>query len=334
MNDAQGHRQTIRSGKTNKPQPNKRGEKTYSQAISADTENPAHNPEIMKLINEKNVERSILIVGKLNKNTNDKENQAELTNSQNNNEQTTGSKKKPKEFIFSCQSTRHTQLPLVTLNFNGIKATGLLDTGASVSVIEPQLIAQIKTKTKIHYISRHVKISTINNNSIPYTSTASLSFKLKEKWFKNAFFITKYNWQTKYNVILGYDFFQKHKMTMDMHNKVLTINNENIKFSDTDEIEKQIFQKRENTILARAVKSFTIPPNTSETLNLKLDDNDQQLDTVILHHSKLNKILKLQSSIHDVMPNNEIYTLVQNTTEDEIYIRKNSIIGYIENYSE
>ena len=104
---------------------------------------------------------------------------------------------KPKAFVSSTLNSHdYFSLPIITLDFKGLKVKALLDTGSSISLIQSHIIQEIKNKIKIKYLSHNLKIQTINHNSIPYFAAASLTLKNEQKWRKGIFFIMNHVWNT------------------------------------------------------------------------------------------------------------------------------------------
>ncbi|GBO00651.1 hypothetical protein AVEN_42285-1 [Araneus ventricosus] len=104
--------------------------------------------------------------------------------------------------------------------------------GANVSLIQPHIVDQIKTKTKVEYISRMVRIKTIDNTVVPYMSAINLKFKIEKKWFSNQFYVTLNPWNAQYHAILGYDFLQRNKVVIDTVNKQLLVGNQKFDFEE------------------------------------------------------------------------------------------------------
>lgn len=70
-----------------------------------------------------------------------------------------------------------------------INTKALIDTGASLSLISPKLFEKLKnTNLKIFYLSRAVKIFTINNTTIPFKSCIKITFKLNGIFVSAIFF--------------------------------------------------------------------------------------------------------------------------------------------------
>lgn len=88
----------------------------------------------------------------------------------------------------SCSSSETNFLPIINLNFNNLTIPALIDTGANLSLVEPDTLNLIKQHSKINYLSRSVKIHTIDNSSISYISAISSKFKINKRWFSNVFF--------------------------------------------------------------------------------------------------------------------------------------------------
>ncbi|GBM15678.1 Transposon Tf2-6 polyprotein [Araneus ventricosus] len=235
--------------------------------------------------------------------------------------------------------------------------------GANVSLIQPHIVDQIKTKTKVEYISRMVRIKTIDNTVVPYMSAINLKFKIEKKWFSNQFFVTLNSWNAQYHAILGYDFLQRNKVVIDTVNKQLLVGNQKFDFeensptnvcsettdcdiSESDKNKKESFEQinnnfgekvnvSEETFHALNVKianNITVQPFSTEIINLKVPKNIAKNKDLIFIPKK-NKLGYLINESLNVPTNaNLFHTIIENNTNKVIHVRKNTIMGKLSTF--
>ncbi|GBM07701.1 Transposon Tf2-9 polyprotein [Araneus ventricosus] len=235
--------------------------------------------------------------------------------------------------------------------------------GANVSLIQPHIVDQIKTKTKVEYISRMVRIKTIDNTVVPYMSAINLKFKIEKKWFSNQFFVTLNSWNAQYHAILGYDFLQRNKVVIDTVNKQLLVGNQKFDFeensptnvcsettncdiSESDKNKKESFEQinnnfgekgnvSEETFHALNVKianNITVQPFSTEIINLKVPKNIAKNKDLIFIPKK-NKLGYLINESLNVPTNaNLFHTIIENNTNKVIHVRKNTILGKLSTF--
>ncbi|GBM19764.1 Transposon Tf2-8 polyprotein [Araneus ventricosus] len=235
--------------------------------------------------------------------------------------------------------------------------------GANVSLIQPHIVDQIKTKTKVEYISRMVRIKTIDNTVVPYMSAINLKFKIENKWFSNQFFVTLNSWNAQYHAILGYDFLQRNKVVIDTVNKQLLVGNQKFDFeensptnvcsettdcdiSESDKNKKESFEQinnnfgekgnvSEETFHALNVKianNITVQPFSTEIINLKVPKNISKNKDLIFTPKK-NKLGYLINESLNVPTNaNLFHTIIENNTNKVIHVRKNTIMGKLSTF--
>ena len=111
----------------------------------------------------------------------------------------------------------------------GIQTKGLIDSGASLSILSPTLFEKLKTvNLKIFYLSRSVKIHTLDNHVIPFKSCIKIRFRLNGIFVTAIFYVLMHDFNKNYNVILGYDFLKNNKMILDCETKSLKFKNTKI----------------------------------------------------------------------------------------------------------
>lgn len=233
-------------------------------------------------------------------------------------------------YVLSCNAKSNLDLPIIPLKFKNTEAVALIDTGANISLIHPDLVCAIKQHTKINYISHNVKIHTLNNNTIPFTSAATLTFKIKDKWFKNTFFITKHAWHCKYNVILGFDFLKRNNVIFNAANNSLKIGRLSINIHEINtvpEINAIYSTKPQN--FAKAAHNICIAPFSSELIQLKIPHNVKAEEFILIQLPNLINI-NIPQALHTLTADNHTYTIVHNNTETNVFIRKDTKLASID----
>lgn len=77
-------------------------------------------------------------------------------------------------------------LPLINIKIADLDVTTLLDTGSSISIIRKILFDKIKHCVKIRYLSRQVKITTVNS-SVKFSACVEVPVKISSKFIKHPF---------------------------------------------------------------------------------------------------------------------------------------------------
>ncbi|GBL57895.1 hypothetical protein AVEN_166671-1 [Araneus ventricosus] len=231
--------------------------------------------------------------------------------------------------IMSCNSSNNLHLPIIDLKFSDNCFAALLDTGANVSLIQPSALEKIKEQNKVTFVSRSVRIHTLNNNTLPYHSAVNIKFRIGNKWFSNLFFVTQTNWSSKYSIILGYDFIQKNCIVLDISNQKILIEKQSFGFyEDTSRNSSPSLSADTESSQVRLVNNVTILPNSSRILKLKISDSFTNEKDVVYIPS-CNADISINESIHNVDNSGNIITIAENNTSNKITLRKNSKLGQV-----
>lgn len=105
-------------------------------------------------------------------------------------------------------------LPLVNINIANLNFTFLLDTGSSVSIVGDKFFQQIKQLIKIRYLSRSVKITTLNS-TVNFSSCVEFTIKIESKSFKHSFYVVNIAEDSSFCALLGYDFLRKFRVVIN-----------------------------------------------------------------------------------------------------------------------
>ena len=171
---------------------------------------------------------------------------------------------------------------------------------------------------KIKYLSRQVRIHALNNASIPFTKCVKLTFKINNIFVTGSFYVTNYEYQKSYNMLIGYDFLKINKIILDCNRNVLQLKNTQIPLDinepNTDEqniinymknskiqcTNKKIKHDRvaqrnspkmqiNNEVPAKIIKKLTFQPGETKLVQLKITRN-LDINKFVLFEPVKNKI--------------------------------------------
>ena len=95
----------------------------------------------------------------------------------------------------------------------------LVDTGSSVTIINPKLFEEIDPNRELNLIETDIKLKSANGHDIPVLGKCPLSLKLGNKLFPHTFLIAL----TENSCILGVDFMSKYACNIYMKERILRI---------------------------------------------------------------------------------------------------------------
>lgn len=241
--------------------------------------------------------------------------------------------------VMSCNDAKNA-LPVIQVAFGEHSFPALLDTGANLSLIQQEVIDTIKNTIKVNYISRSVRIKTINNQSIPYLSAVDLKFKIQTKWFTNLFFTTNFNWNSSYKIILGYDFFHRNRIVLDTVNKRLITDKTQLEFSTTDGNQNDSVSRnlqkcnslaniKSDNSRVKSVSNVTIEPNTFQIVKLKIPNEYKNKELIMFSPNECKNNFIINDSMHSSKENEFIYSIIENNSDKKVIIQKDQNLGTV-----
>lgn len=127
--------------------------------------------------------------------------------------------------ILGVQLQHAAQLPIIKIKIKGCTYFGMLDSGACVSLLNQAAFNEIKDLTKIHNLSRNIKLHTITQEEIPFSKCVSFSFNIENKSVAHPFFVTRDRLANSCSFLLGFDFLKSNQAILDLKSNVLVFGN-------------------------------------------------------------------------------------------------------------
>lgn len=211
---------------------------------------------------------------------------------------------------------------LVHTNINGITYTALIDTGASHSLIDHNIIA---SPTK----HSNITLKSISGHTLINKGTTKVRLKLNRKELKWSFIVTELD--TDFKLILGRDFLSGTQAILNFRTNSLTVFDEAINFIQTQKSNtiyhvSQTHKQPPTTL--RHKNKLLIPSRTHIVTTFKIKNNTPDTQVLLIGHDTLPKGVFMSAAITDIRDNTTTINLVNTTTQD-ITLQRNTPVAYI-----
>ncbi|KAJ8938165.1 hypothetical protein NQ318_011930 [Aromia moschata] len=188
----------------------------------------------------------------------------------------------------------------------------VIDTGATRTILRPDILPKSSKE-----LSRHVKLETATGELIPVHGELNVKIQLGSKIMYHRVLTA----DIRDDCILGLDILSKHGFVVDVKNRIIQIQNEEIvmapKFQDYNQSRRIIVEE-----------DIQIPQGSENIIIAKLDGNGEGLRTGIVEASERNDGLLVARSL--VQINNQIPVRIANISDRKIILKKNEVLGRCE----
>ncbi|KAJ8957203.1 hypothetical protein NQ318_007765 [Aromia moschata] len=186
----------------------------------------------------------------------------------------------------------------------------VIDTGATRTILRPDILPKSSRE-----LSRHVKLETATGELIPVHGELNVKIQLGSKIMYHRVLTA----DIRDDCILGLDILSKHGFVVDVKNKTIQIQNEEIVMAP----KLQDYNKSRRIIVEEDIQ---IPQGSENIIIAKLDGNG--LSTGIVEASERNDGLLVARSL--VQMNNQIPVRIANISDKKIILKKNEVLGRCE----
>ncbi|KAJ8956837.1 hypothetical protein NQ318_014251 [Aromia moschata] len=186
----------------------------------------------------------------------------------------------------------------------------VIDTGATRTILRPDILPKSSKE-----LSRHVKLETATGELIPVHGELNVKIQLGSKIMYHRVLTA----DIRDDCILGLDILSKHGFVVDVKNKTIQIQNEEIVMAP----KLQDYNKSRRIIVEEDIQ---IPQGSENIIIAKLDGNG--LRTGIVEASERNDGLLVARSL--VQMNNQIPVRIANISDKKIILKKNEVLGRCE----
>ncbi|KAJ8962903.1 hypothetical protein NQ318_001314 [Aromia moschata] len=186
----------------------------------------------------------------------------------------------------------------------------VIDTGATRTILRPDILPKSSKE-----LSGHVKLETATGELIPVHGELNVKIQLGSKIMYHRVLTA----DIRDDCILGLDILSKHGFVVDVKNKTIQIQNEEIVMVP----KLQDYNKSRRIIVEEDIQ---IPQGSENIIIAKLDGNG--LRTGIVEASERNDGLLVARSL--VQMNNQIPVRIANISDKKIILKKNEVLGRCE----
>ncbi|KAJ8949819.1 hypothetical protein NQ318_000517 [Aromia moschata] len=179
------------------------------------------------------------------------------------------------------------------------------DTGATRTILRPNILPKPPKE-----LPRHVKLETATGEQIPVHGELNVKIQLGSKIMYHRVLTA----DIRDYCILGLDILSKHGFVVDIKNRIIQIQNEEIVMAP----KLQDYNQSRRIIIEEDIQ---IPQGSENIVIARLDGNGEGLSTGIVEASERNDGLLVARSLLQI--NNQIPIRIANISDKKIILRKN-----------
>lgn len=215
-------------------------------------------------------------------------------------------------------------LPVVNCKLAGSNTIALVDSGASLSIVQKSIFDEIKTDPLIKELSGLATLNAITGHQLPIIGKYSIPITLGTQKYRHTFFVVDQNFNSTYSLIIGIDFLQKNKMIIDLNENLCKSHNLSIPIKDANS--SKLF-KINNTNYGKLTQKCTLKPNHTQmvevTINTPMELGQKCKIISNLNNPKI-KIIDLNSQTNS--DNTKMKIEIQNTSREHLILNKHTKI--------
>ncbi|KAJ8956833.1 hypothetical protein NQ318_014247 [Aromia moschata] len=188
----------------------------------------------------------------------------------------------------------------------------IIDTGATRTILRPNILPKPPKE-----LPRHVKLETATGEQIPVHGELNVKIQLGSKIMYHRVLTA----DIRDDCILGLDILSKHGFVVDIKNRIIQIQNEEIVMAP----KLQHYNQSRRIIIEEDIQ---IPQGSENIVIARLDGNGEGLSTGIVEARERNDGLLVARSL--VQINNQIPVRIANISNKKIILKKNEVLGRCE----
>ncbi|KAJ8948844.1 hypothetical protein NQ318_013496 [Aromia moschata] len=188
----------------------------------------------------------------------------------------------------------------------------VIDTGATRTILRPDILPKSSKE-----LFRHVKLETATGELIPVHGELNVKIQLGSKIIHHRILTA----DIRDDCILGLDILSKHGFVVDVKNRIIQIQNEEIVMAP----KLQDYNKSRRIIVEEDIQ---IPQGSENIIIAKLDGNSEGLSIGMVEDSERYDGVLVARSL--VQMDNQIPVRIANISDKKIILKKNEVLGRCE----
>lgn len=224
------------------------------------------------------------------------------------------------------ENDRPFYLPVINCKIGGENITCLVDSGASVSIVEESFYEQIKKDPLLINDRETLNVRAITGHDLQITSSFKILVNIANKKYLQKFFIVRQDLKAHYRAILGFDFIQQNKIIIDLHERVLKTNN-NLRIPIKDA--NMVSINSNNISYARLMQKCTLYPKENKDIEVYLEASLSEGDKIKLSPTIGNNNIKLLNDTTTVTKLKTAWVTLLNKSHERLSLNKGTKVASI-----
>lgn len=226
---------------------------------------------------------------------------------------------------FNLNDDKSVTLPVIIVSFGNFSCKFLLDSGSSISLVSSNIFNEVKSNTKVKFLSRRVNIRTVNS-TLTFSACTEISMKINKNNFKQVFYVSDFS-QHQFDGLLGFDFISKYNVILDpSQNKAIFQNFEIPFFSENHKCLLNAIESIDYP--ASLVNKVILEPGDTTQVTLKFENNVVDNQTILFEPTLNVYNCEIHPSLN-LTTNSTITTVIKNLSNETLHLNKNQVIGNI-----
>lgn len=216
-------------------------------------------------------------------------------------------------------------LPITQFKLCGIDVIFLVDSGASVCVLNDKIFQKLKTDDRVKRLTVDANIKSVTGTDLIVTDCVSLPVNIGNKEIRQKFYIVKNLQSQSYDAIIGCDLLKSGKYKICFETDTLISGNSISRIKDALSHETHM----NDVTYAYMPKQTILQPGESRAINLALDKTAKTGDLVKIFPCVKNQNIKFVNNTSSIEDNRHITVQISNISTKPIPVNKNMRVATI-----
>ena len=238
--------------------------------------------------------------------------------------------------ILNLADCNNNKLPLINILIGHIQGIALIDTGASVNIIENKLFLKLQKAKLIDEIQDcALNIIGITGDNFFISNCAIINIRIENVNIKSKFYIVNNLGSVQYHVILGNNFLMENKIKIDFETNCISNHKFCASLGDSINHHEINTSEIEYVNIGSCQKKCKIPPNSELMIEVTAKYPQQKSDLVLIQPSKhsFQSEFVISSSINEFNEKGKYWAKVANFTNEVLHLNKGTKLVMIESVS-
>lgn len=222
-------------------------------------------------------------------------------------------------------------LPIADINVLGLQIPALIDSGASISLLENSIFNEIKHSQEIKPADSNVIVKSISGDALSISGACIIPIQIGNKQIQHKFYIVQSNLATQYKMIIGYDLLKAHHFTICFETDKLISGNSVLRIRDAN---STIQSPQTPVQYAKLKRKLILLPHEMQEATLKINLPLKNGDHVLFKPKANNSNIEFSQTVCTVNAKREISVNISNLSDTTIPFNKDTRLGVVSPFLE